>query len=120
MLTGKKNNQFGAHSTCSYSTNTANPSNVFSRNKNWTVTASMLATTTVGAYFYFNGLNKGQHRAYADGAADEKPNAFSPEEFRAFKVCHLYIKKAQYCIYLNHYIIITMHFVIYFCVPICM
>ncbi|KAI7854529.1 hypothetical protein BDC45DRAFT_545266 [Circinella umbellata] len=46
----------------------------------------MLATTTVGAYFYFNGLNKGQHRAYADSAADEKPNAFSPQEFRAFKL----------------------------------
>ena len=60
----------------------------------------MLATTTVGVYFYFNGLNKGQHRAYADSAADEKPNAFSPEEFRAFKVCHLYPKKKSAMLYI--------------------
>ncbi|KAI9256619.1 hypothetical protein BDA99DRAFT_547895 [Phascolomyces articulosus] len=44
----------------------------------------MLATTSVGAYFYFNGLNKAQNRAYADAA--EPPKAFSPAEFRAFKL----------------------------------
>lgn len=48
----------------------------------WLTAASMIVTSVgLGAYC----LNKASTRTFADAATP--PAAFSPEEFRAFKVC---------------------------------